>query len=62
MRHSAATIDDFMHAEPGKGTFQHMRWQLACRMESTPIRIFFISLVCINGIMIGEPMDFTVVQ
>ena len=39
------------------GWVAYQRWKLANLMESVPSRVFFISLVCINGITIGIQAD-----
>jgi len=59
MRKLKAKIVQFMDEEPDKQKepMLHLRWRLACFMESPGVRIFFISLVVLNSIMMGVQAD-----
>ena len=49
-----ATLQDYLNDEPeDEDEFAHRRWRLATILESGPSRFFFISLVMLNGMLIG---------
>lgn len=49
--------EKYLDEEPEQGTFQHHRWRLAHVLNLWPLQFFFMSLVVINGIMIGIAAD-----
>lgn len=52
------SVEDFLNFEPErKGTLAHWRWRIASLAESTVCRFLFISLVLINGVLIGVEAD-----
>ena len=54
LRQKSLSIDEYLACEPpAHWGWPHMRWRIANFAESTPARTVFISLVMLNGILIG---------
>ena len=53
LRQKSLSIDEFIACEPPTGGWPHMRWRIANFAESTTARTVFVSLVLLNGILIG---------
>ena len=40
------------------GVLAHRRWKIATFMENSLVKTFFMSLVCLNGLLIGIQLDY----
>jgi voltage-gated sodium channel len=51
-------VGDYLENEPEPGTLLWYRWFVATRLENKMIRWFFITIVCINAVLIGVQSDW----
>jgi len=57
LRKATEAIVQFINDEPPPNTLLHLRWRIAKVTESLPSRVFFISLVCINALLMWVQAD-----